>query len=113
MELLKGMDVSVDNMLVCGGGATSPLWRQMLADVYGCDVRTVASEQGPAVGAAILAGVGSGVYSSVQEACSRVIRTNPPEQPNGARSAAYEKYYRVYRQLYPALKDSFTALSQG
>jgi xylulokinase len=112
LELLKGMGVSVDHMLVCGGGGASPLWRQMLADLYRCDVRTVASEQGPALGVAILAGVGAGIYPSVQDGCSRVIRTNPAQSPNGEQSAAYDRYYGIYRQLYPALKESYKALSR-
>ena len=61
MEVLRGMGVKTDTMLACGGGGSSPLWRQMLADVYGCPVTTVASKEGPALGVAILAGVGTGV----------------------------------------------------
>ena len=98
-------------MPACGGGGTSPLWGQMLADVYGCPVRTVASKEGPALGAAILAGVGAGLYPSVQEACARMIRLNPPQQPNPADSARYEPYYQLYRTLYPALKPAFQTLA--
>lgn len=113
MELLRTMNISVREMLACGGGGASPLWRQMLADLYGCEVSTIASEQGPALGVAILAGVGSGVYATVKEGCDRVIRTNPPQQPDAGRGAAYETYYRVYRQLYPALRESYKALARG
>ena len=111
LDILRGMGVVSQEMLACGGGGTSPLWRQMLADVYGCPVRTVASKEGPALGAAILAGVGAGLYPSVQEACARMIRLNPPQQPNPADSARYEPYYQLYRTLYPALKPAFQTLA--
>ena len=111
MELLKRMGVSTESMLVCGGGGASPLWRQMLADLYRRDVCTVASEQGPALGAAILAGVGAGIYASVQEGCGRVVRINPPQSPDHKNSAAYSKFYEIYRGLYPALRNSYKALA--
>ncbi len=111
MEVLKEMGVVSSEMLACGGGGTSPLWRQMLADLYGCPVKTVDSKEGPALGAAILAGVGCGLYSSVEEACRKVIRTNEPQLPNPCAHEAYEHFYTVYRSLYPALKDSYEALA--
>lgn len=104
------MQLSVQEMLACGGGGTSPLWRQMLADVYGCDVRTTISKEGPALGVALLAGVGAGLYGSVPEACDAVIRTNAPQSPNPDAATQYAAYYRLYTQLYPALKNSFHAL---
>ncbi len=111
VEVLRGMGIKINDMLACGGGGSSPLWRQMLADVYGCPVKTVVSKEGPALGVAILAAVGTGVYSSVQEACRQVIKTNEPQQPIAANSAEYEKFYKLYTQLYPALKDSYKALA--
>ena len=111
LDILRKMGVVSQEMLACGGGGTSPLWRQMLADVYGCPVRTVASKEGPALGAAILAGVGAGLYPSVQEACARMIRLNPPQQPNPVDSARYEPYYQLYCTLYPALKPAFQTLA--
>lgn len=111
MEVLRGMGVKTDTMLACGGGGSSPLWRQMLADVYGCPVTTVASKEGPALGVAILAGVGTGVWSSVPQACDAVIKTNPPQNPVAENSREYEKFYKLYTQIYPALKDSYKALA--
>jgi xylulokinase len=84
----------------------------MLSDLYGCPVNTIASSgESPALGAAILAGVGAGVYTSVQQGCDAVIRMNTPELPDMTRSSQYEPYYRVFCGLYPALKDSYQALS--
>ena len=111
MEVLRGMGVKINDMLACGGGGSSPLWRRMLADVYGCPVKTVASKEGPALGVAILAAVGTGIYKSVQEACKVVIKTNPAQEPIAANSVEYEKYYKMYTALYPALKDSYKALA--
>lgn len=111
-EILRGMGVTVTEMMACGGGGSSPLWRQMLADVYNCPVKTVKSKEGPALGVAILAGVGVGLYSSVQEACANMIHTNDPQYPIAENVPEYEKFYRVYTSLYPALKDRFKALAE-
>ncbi len=112
LDVLRGMGVTFTEMLACGGGGRSSFWRQMLSDVYDCPVSTVASSgESPALGAAILAGVGAGVYSSVQQGCDTVIRTNTPEQPDAARGAQYEPYYRVFCGLYPALQETYQALS--
>lgn len=111
LEILRGMGVEVHDMMACGGGGTSPLWRQMLADTYNCPVRTVASKEGPALGVAILAGVGVGLYPSVQEACDRMIWVNDPQEPIAENVPQYEKVYQLYRSLYPALKDSYKALA--
>lgn len=111
VEVLREMGVSINEMLACGGGGSSALWRQMLADVYGCPVKTVVSKEGPALGVAILAGAGTGVYSSVQDGCAAVIKTNPPQNPISQNSVEYEKFYKVYRALYPALKNNFSELA--
>ena len=83
----------------------------MLADVYGCGVKTAASAEGPALGAAILAGVGAGVYASVDEGCAAAVRAGAVQEPDRAAGAAYEPYYRLYRELYPALRSSFHTLA--
>lgn len=112
LDVLRGMGVTFTEMLACGGGGRSVFWRQMLSDVYDCPVNTIASSgESPALGAAILAGVGAGVYSSVQEGCDAVIRTNTPELPDRTRSLQYEPYYRVFCGLYPALRESYQSLS--
>ncbi|MCQ4863072.1 xylulokinase [Pseudoflavonifractor phocaeensis] len=111
LDVFREMGVDVRDMAACGGGARSPLWRQMLADVYGCGVKTAASAEGPALGAAILAGVGAGVYASVEEGCAAAVRAGAVQEPDRAAGAAYEPYYRLYRELYPALRSSFHTLA--
>lgn len=110
--VLQEMGVTSEDMAACGGGGSSPLWRSMLSDVFGMKVKTVTSKEGPALGAAILAGVCAGIYPSVQEACRRVVKTKTEQSPDILNSAEYEKYYNIYRQLYPALKDTYKELSK-
>lgn len=112
LDVLHGMSVKPAEMLACGGGGSSPLWRQMMADLYGCPVTTVKHNGGPALGVAILAGVGAGIYPSVAEGCARVISKNEPQQPNPQAQQQYEGFYRLYCSLYPQLQSKFQELAQ-
>ena len=113
LEILRGMGVDIGEMCACGGGGSCPLWRQMLADAYNCPVTTVESKEGPALGVAILAGVGAGLYPSVQEACDVMIQTNQPQNPIAENVPQYESFYQVYKSLYPALKENFKLLAKA
>lgn len=112
LEILRGLGVQIDEMLACGGGGKSPLWRQMLADTYNCEVKTVQSKEGPALGVAILAGVGAGVFKSVEEGCDKLIHIAKTQPPVAEHVAKYEVCYRLYTHLYPALKDCYRELAQ-
>ena len=112
MEILRDMDVNINEMLACGGGGSSAVWRQMLADMYACPVKTVASKEGPALGVAILAGVGAGIYSSVEKGCDQVIKTNPDQQPVEKNTEKYNKIYSIYKDLYNSLKQNFIDLAK-
>ena len=112
LDVFREMGVDVSDMAVCGGGGRSAFWRQMLADLYACPVKSIASEEGPALGAAILAGVGAGVYSSVAQGCEAAVRIGEAQRPDLPSGTAYEPYYRLYRSLYPAMRDSFHALAK-
>ena len=94
---------------VSGGGAKSPVWRQILADVIGAPLVSVSTTEGGAYGAALLASVGAGVYPDVQTACAETITTSNPTEPS-ANQSAYAETYANYRALYPALKDTFAKL---
>ena len=83
----------------------------MLADMYGCPVNTIHADEGPALGVAILAGVGAGVYNSVEEACDNIIRKNITQQPNMENHDVYMGYYDLYKKLYQDLKGDFETLS--
>ena len=112
VEVFRDMDISVSDMMACGGGGSSPLWRSMLADLYNCPVKTAASKEGPALGVALLALTGAGVYSSVPEACKAVVKVDKTQQPDAAKVPEYEKYYQLYREIYPALKAEFAKLAR-
>jgi len=111
LQVLKGMGVAPEKMLACGGGGKSPLWRQMLADVMNCPVATTVNTEGPALGVAILAGVGAGLYPSVPEACRAMIKVNQAQDPIPENVPAYAKVYAVYQKLYQANKELFKDLA--
>jgi xylulokinase len=99
------MKIPVTSIRLGGGGARSPLWRQIQADVYGHEVEIVAAEEGAAYGAAILAGVGAGRWKSVDEACDRVVKVAKRIEPNPAAAKAMQAAYQTYRKIYPALSQ--------
>lgn len=90
-----------------GGGARSRLWRQMQADIFGTEIVTINASEGPALGVALLAGVGTGVYSSVEEACRATIQIASRIEPSPKEMSIYDEYYKVYRALYGRLKPEF------
>lgn len=96
--------IPVERIRVGGGGARSPLWRQIQADVYGRPVETVAAEEGAAYGAALLAGVGARVWSTVDQACDAVVKVASVTPPNAADARVVNSRYEVFRRIYPALK---------
>lgn len=102
---------SVDQIRVSGGGAKSVLWRQILADIFEAELVTVNTTEGAAYGAALLAGVGAGVWGDVDAACSQTIFVNDRVSPNRATAEIYRSMYHQYRNLYPVLKPTFSALS--
>ena len=110
LEILKGMNIEVSDMALCGGGGKSGFWRQMLADVYAIPVKRMESDEGAALGAAILGGCAAGVYSSVGEACEVIARVEEVTEPCSESHVEYKKYYAVYKNLYPRLKEAFKDL---
>lgn len=111
-QMLRDQGVQVRVMRACGGGSKSPLWRKMMADLFTCDVRTMEQEEGPAYGGAILAGVGTGVFASVQEACDAFVKEKGSTEPDEAEAELYRKYHEVYRRMYESLTDAFLLLSK-
>jgi xylulokinase len=101
------MKVPVTSIRLGGGGARSPLWRQIQSDVYGREVEIVAAEEGAAYGAAILAGTGAGEWASVDEACDSVVRVAKRITKNETDSRTMQGAYRTYRKIYPALRAVF------
>ncbi|HEY8742278.1 MAG TPA: xylulokinase [Chloroflexota bacterium] len=107
LEILREMQVPIAEVRASGGGARSDLWRQIQADVFGTPVVTVQSQEGPALGAALLAAVGHGLYPTVPAACDAWIHLDRRTDPIPANIATYAAQYPVYRALYPALAPLF------
>ena len=112
LELIREMGVSINQIRLSGGGARNPLWRQIQADIYGGDVHTLNSSDGPAFGAALLAQVGTGAFRSVPEACDATIRTVESTAVDPKVKAFYDKSYVVYQKLYRDLRESFRSISE-
>jgi xylulokinase len=111
LELIKGLGVPIEQVRASGGGAASPLWRQIQADIFGTELVLVSVTEGAAFGAALLAGVGAGVYKDVREGVEAAVRVVSSTQPDPASVQAYDQLYPFYRGLYPALKPTFDALA--
>jgi xylulokinase len=111
-ELMKGAGLSqIEQVRLTGGGAKSALWRQILADVLGTRLVTVSSEEGAAYGAALLAGVGTGAWPTVETACAATIQVGNETNPSQDQEI-YTQRYPLYRGLYPALKPTYDWFGQ-
>ncbi len=108
LDLVAALGVNVASIRASGGGARSKLWRQILADVFGKPVVTMASGEGSALGAAILAMVATGEYPSVREACGAMVRERDIVEPREEETKIYAEGHAVYRSIYPALKPLFS-----
>jgi xylulokinase len=111
LTIFSELKLPIESIRLGGGGAQGVLWQQVQADVYGMPVELVAAEEGPAYGAALLAGVGAGVWPSVEAACERAIRIAKRVEPDKNRMALMDRQYRAFRKLYPALRDTMHNLS--
>lgn len=107
LTIFAELNLPVESILLGGGGARGALWRQIQADVYGMAVALVEVEEGPAYGAALLAGVGVGVWPTVESACDAVVRIAQRVQPNPENVVHLNRRYGAYRRLYPALREIF------
>lgn len=110
LEIIRGMNIPVQQIRLSGGGARSDFWRQMQADVYGQQVVTINAEEGPAFGVALLAAAGTGAYKDVVEACAATIRVTTQTDADAGRKARYDRAYPIYRQLYRSLQKDFAAI---
>jgi xylulokinase len=107
LEIFRELKVPITEIRASGGGAKSPLWRQIQADVFGQSVVTLNAEQGPAYGVALLAAVGAGAFPTIQAACQASIRVVSETKPSAEAARQYDRGFAIYRQLYPALQPTF------
>ena len=111
LQIMRDLGVPIEDVRATGGGARSGLWRQLQADIYATPIRRTVADEGPAYGAALLAGVASGAYSSLDEASSVVELREEVTEPDRERTKTYEDYYEVYRSLYPATSSAMSILT--
>lgn len=112
LEIIRNLGVKVDRIRINGGGAKSPLWCKIIANVFNVEVDKINSEEGPAFGAAILATVGCGKYSTVEEATENLIQVTQTIKQDSDLVKKYNKKYEIYKELYPTLKPMFDKMSQ-
>ncbi len=109
-EVAKSLGIQIERTKICGGGAKSPLWRQMIADIFNIKVDIPESEEGPAMGGAMLAAVACGEYASVEEAAEKIVKIVDTVEPIPENAARYEKQYQKFRRIYPAVKELFDVI---
>ena len=110
VEVAKSLGIPLASSMLCGGGAKSPLWRRILANVLNMPLTIPASEQGPGMGGAMLAMVACGAYGSVAEACAKLVTVSETVAPDPEIAARYEARYQQFRLIYPALKGLYPQL---
>lgn len=106
-EIAKSLGINVERTKMCGGGAKSPLWRKILANVLNLKVDILSAEEGPALGGAMLAAVGCGRYNSVEEIAEKVVKVKETVEPDPQIAALYDERYNTFKQIYPSLKELF------
>ena len=111
LEVARSLGIQIHRSMICGGGAKSPLWRTIMANVLDLELDLPASEQGPGMGGAMLAMVACGAYPSVQDACAKLVQVSQTVKPDPALAAKYEARYQQFKRIYPALKGIFPALA--
>ena len=113
LEVAKSLGIQIDRTKICGGGAKSPLWRKIIANVMNLKVDVIESEEGPALGGAMLAAVGCGEFENVESAVDKLVHVVETVEPDTELVEKYEKCYRKFKKYYPALKDCFNCEENG
>lgn len=107
LEVARGQGIVIERSKICGGGAKSPLWQQIIASVMNLKLDILENEEGPGLGGAILAAVGCGEYPTVADACEKLVKVKTTIEPEPALIEKYEKRYQEFKKLYPTVKELF------
>lgn len=107
LEVARSLGIHIERTKICGGGAKSPLWKKIIANVMNLKVDVPENEEGPSMGGAMLAAVGCGEYPDVETICNKLVRVVDTVEPEPELVAKYEEKYRKFRKLYPAMKELF------
>ena len=113
VEVARSLGIELNASKICGGGAKSPLWKKIMANVLNIELQCLESEQGPGMGGAMLAMVACGEYDSVKAACEKIVHVASTVRPEPELAAKYEKRYRQFQKIYPACKQLFADFSNG
>ena len=106
-EVAKSLVIKIERTKICGGGAKSPLWKKIIANILGIKVDIIESEEGPGYGGAMLAAVGCGEFASVEEAADKLVKVIDTVEPDAELTAKYDERYNQFRQIYPTVKPVF------
>ncbi|MCD8083066.1 MAG: xylulokinase [Clostridiales bacterium] len=109
-EVAKSLGIHIERTKICGGGAKSPLWKKMIANIMNIRVDVIESEEGPSLGGAMLAAVACGEYESVEAAARKIVRVIDTVEPEPELAAKYEARYQQFKQIYPACKPLFDVI---
>ena len=111
LEVARSLGIKIERSKICGGGAKSPLWKEIFADVLDLELDSVESEEGPGYGGAMLAAVACGEYASVGEAAEKLVKVLSTVKPDPEIAKRYEERYQVFRRIYPAVKPLFPIMA--
>ena len=111
LEVARSLGIKIERSKICGGGAKSPLWKKMIANILNMKVDVIESEEGPALGGAMLAAVANGEYASVEDAAKAIVKIVDTVEPDPELVKRYEERYQEFKTIYPALKDVFDKIS--
>lgn len=109
-EIAKELGINITETKICGGGAKSPLWRKIMANVLNINVNIIESEEGPGLGGAMLAAVACGEYATVQEAADKIVKVIGTEKPDPALAAKYDERYAKFKEIYPTVKTLYDTM---
>ena len=107
LEVARSLGIKVDVSNICGGGAKSPLWRKIVANIMNIKLEIQANDEGPALGGAILAAVGCGTFKDVKEAADKIVKVVETVEPEKELVDKYEEKYAHFKKLYPTVKDLY------
>lgn len=112
LEVAKSLGIQIERTKICGGGAKSPLWKKIIANVLNLKVDVIESEEGPALGSAMLAAVANKEYASVEEAAEKIVKVIDTIEPTNELVEKYEVKYNRFKQIYPTVKELFNIIKE-
>ncbi|MHB8281122.1 MAG: xylulokinase [Candidatus Humimicrobiaceae bacterium] len=110
LNLMREAGINSSKIVMIGGGSKSTIWKEIICDIFETKIAGLKNEEGPSFGAALLAGIGCGIYKNVEEAVDKAVKETSERMPNLANSKTYRKTYKIYKSLYASLKNDFKML---